>query len=81
MKIQPLPVQGDPRSKPVFDAVQSDIEKRKQVGIETYGVALHTHNGRSALRDAYEEILDLAVYLKQMLMEEVDAKQKGDDNG
>lgn len=71
---QSMPVQGNPNSRSVFDGLLSDIEKRKQVGIETYGVELQTHNGRSGLLDAYEEVLDTAVYLKQRLMEEEDAR-------
>jgi hypothetical protein len=53
----------------VQDAVIADIEARRQVGIRRYGTALQPHNGRDALLDAYEEALDLAMYLKQALME------------
>ena len=34
-----------------------------------YGTALQPHNGRDALLDAYEEALDLAMYLKQAIVE------------
>lgn len=50
--------------------VISDIEARRAVGIERYGTALQPFNGRSALLDAYEEVLDLAMYLKQKLVED-----------
>jgi hypothetical protein len=53
----------------VTDAVIADLRRRSVEGIAAYGVALHTHNGRDALRDAYEEALDLAQYLKQALLE------------
>lgn len=43
--------------------------KRKQLGLERYGVALQAHNGRDALLDALEEAIDKAVYLKQVLVE------------
>lgn len=46
-----------------------DMEKRHQKGLESYGVALQPHNGRDALLDAYEEALDMAVYLKQACVE------------
>lgn len=39
-------------------------------GIAKYGTPVQAFNGRSALWDAYEEVLDLAVYLKQRLEEE-----------
>jgi hypothetical protein len=64
---QPLPVAHD--GAIVQDAVCADIQARKQVGIARYGTPLQPHNGRDALRDAYEEALDLACYLKQALLE------------
>lgn len=65
---QGLPTVND---KPfVQDAVIADIEARKQVGIHRYGTPLQPFNGRNALLDAYEEVLDLACYLKQRLIEE-----------
>jgi hypothetical protein len=64
---QPLPIAHD--GAIVQDAVCVDIQYRKRVGIERYGTPLQPHNGRDALRDAYEEALDLACYLKQALME------------
>lgn len=53
----------------IQDAVIADIDARKQVGIRRYGTALQPFNGRDALLDAYEEALDLAIYLKQALVE------------
>lgn len=64
---QPLPVAND--GAIVQDAVCVDIQSRKRVGIQRYGTPLQPHNGRDALRDAYEEALDLACYLKQALLE------------
>lgn len=53
----------------VHDAMIRDIEARKALGAKRYGTPLQPHNGRNALLDAYEEALDLAVYLKQALIE------------
>jgi hypothetical protein len=53
----------------VQDAVITDIELRKAVGLERYGTLLQPHNGRDALQDAYEEAIDLAMYLKQVILE------------
>jgi hypothetical protein len=53
----------------VFSLVQADFEARSQKGQETYGTKLYPFNGRDALKDAYEEALDLAVYLRQALFE------------
>lgn len=67
MSEQPAPVAND---KPaVWPLVVADMGKRDAVGRERYGVPLQPHNGRDALRDAYEEALDLAVYLRQALYE------------
>jgi hypothetical protein len=49
-----------------------DLEMRERLGVERYGTALYTRNGRDALQDAYEEVLDLACYLKQELLERDD---------
>lgn len=49
--------------------VQTDIELRALKGVKTYGERLQPHNGRSALWDAYQEALDLCMYLRQMIEE------------
>ena len=64
---QPLPVPND--GPDIQSLVIADIETRRQVGIERYGTALQANNGRDALRDAYEEALDLATYLRQAIEE------------
>lgn len=64
---QPLPVKNNERDIQSRDI--SDIVARRKVGIERYGTALQPFNGRDALRDAYEEAMDLCMYLKQMLVE------------
>ena len=68
--------EGDSQLMPVINAerdIQSrvidDINARRELGIRRYGTALQPHNGRDALLDAYEEALDLAMYLKQALVE------------
>lgn len=49
--------------------VQSDIDGRIAKGVETYGERLRAFNGRDALQDAYEEALDLCLYLRQAIRE------------
>lgn len=51
------------------------MKARDAKGRAHYGVPLTTGNGRDALRDAYEESLDLAVYLRQAI-EERDAPRQ-----
>ena len=51
--------------------VQEDLEQRAVVGTAKYGARLTVgepcHNGQSALQNAYEEVLDLAVYLRKAI--------------
>jgi hypothetical protein len=46
-----------------------DIEQRVVGGSEQYGERLTTFNGRNAIWDAYEEMLDLALYIRQAIAE------------
>jgi hypothetical protein len=64
---QPMPVPNDHTD--IQSLVIADIVKRRIVGIKRYGTALQPFNGRDALRDAYEEALDLAIYLRQAIEE------------
>ncbi len=46
------------------DMAACDAEGRRK-----YGVPLQPHNGRDCLVDAYQEALDLTVYLRQAIYE------------
>lgn len=65
---QPLPTTNN--HEYVQAVVCRDIMARMEVGIKRYGTGLQPFNGRDALRDAYEEVLDLACYLRQLLIED-----------
>jgi hypothetical protein len=52
-----------------WDLVLGDISMRDTAGLTKYGTRLHPHNGRDALVDAYQEALDLVVYLRQAIYE------------
>ena len=64
-------------SRPVWDLVIEDMQERDRIGRIRYGTPLQAGNGRDALLDAYQEALDLAVYLKQALVER-DLKKTGE---
>lgn len=49
--------------------VIKDMEDRRVHGIEKYGLPVQPFNGRDPLVDAYQEALDLCVYLKQAIEE------------
>ena len=54
----------------VINEVKKDLDRRAKLGEKKYGKRLEIFNGRNALKDAYEECLDMANYLKQRLLEE-----------
>lgn len=66
---QPLPKPGQVNVQRVLSAV---VLEREAYGKRKYGTPLQTHNGRDALRDAWEEALDLVTYLTQMRLERGD---------
>ncbi len=53
----------------IVDLVKQDLDERRRVGVNTYGVPLRAFNGRRPLRDAYAELLDLVQYLRQEIVE------------
>jgi len=53
----------------VTNLVKEDLEERAKEGEQKYGERLTTFNGRDALIDAYQEALDLALYLRQLIQE------------
>lgn len=63
---QPAPT-GD--GQPVWDLVIDDMRERDNLGRQRYNTPLRSWNGRDALVDAYQEVLDLAVYMRQELEE------------
>ena len=63
---QPMP---QPGRMSVTRAVMADLEARERQGIAKYGTTLLTFNGRDALVDLYQELLDAAQYVKQAILE------------
>lgn len=59
---EPAPVPNDEPS--IHDLVKLDIEDRKQFGLIKYGTVLQAGNKREAIVDAYQELLDMACYLR-----------------
>lgn len=54
---------------PVLVQIVADLAARKAVGLKRYGQPLQAFNGRDPILDAYEEALDMSVYLRQALWE------------
>ena len=67
---------SDPQPSPtkstgvvVVDVVLNDIRERAEFGRLKYKTYLMTENGRDALWDAYQEAMDLVMYLRQIILE------------
>ena len=60
----------------IVGLVKADLEERGWVGLRKYGKRLSRNrplaNGLTALENAYEEALDLALYLKKALCDATD---------
>ena len=65
----PLPLCKTTRGENLFDLVRKDLLEREQHGIRTYGKSISAGDGTDYLREAYEEVLDLALYLKGQIEE------------
>lgn len=62
-----MPVVND--SQAIQSLVRADLVEREALGISRYGTALQANNGRDALRDLYEELLDACCYIRQVIAE------------
>lgn len=57
-------------NEPVAKRVSADLNARRELGRAIYGDELRTQNGRDALVDAYQNLLDAASYLAQAFLEQ-----------
>jgi len=76
---EPMPIPVS--SRPIWELVIEDMQDRDRMGREKYGTPLQAHNGRRPLVDAYQEVLDLAVYLRQAIEEREGAVAEADRLG
>ena len=53
----------------VMELFLKDLKARYEEVVRRYGVPLQPFNERDALQDAYEEAIDLALYLRQAIYE------------
>lgn len=65
---QPVPIhqEGEPS---MHDLLMAEVEKRKSLGLSRYGTILQANNGRDALQDLLDELIDGCVYLMQLIRE------------
>jgi len=60
----------------VLPSVIMDLTDRVEYGKKEYGEPLKTFNSRDALWDAYQEALDLVMYLRQAILEKENEVKK-----
>jgi hypothetical protein len=58
------PVEYNPTLPATWELVIADMRERDRIGRRKYGTPLQPCNGRDSLVDAYQEALDLCVYLR-----------------
>ncbi len=61
--------EAETANQDIFDLVIADLRERDRIGWAQHNRPLRPHDGRNSLRDAYEEALDQAVYLRKALAE------------
>lgn len=66
---QPQPSPKKRRGRPIWELVIADMRERDAMGARKYGTRLRAGDGRDSLVDAYQEVLDLAVYLRKAIEE------------
>lgn len=69
MSNKPEPAPMPSNGVVVWPAVIEDMKERHQIGTKKYGQPLTAGDGRKSLIDAYQEVLDMAVYLKKQIIE------------
>lgn len=52
--------------------IAADVEDRIRIGERKYGKRLQSFNGRDAMKDTYDEVLDALNYAKQVQIEGLD---------
>ncbi|WP_294637377.1 hypothetical protein [uncultured Aquabacterium sp.] len=65
---QPAPLASD--GPATWDLVVKDMQARDKLGRARYGTPLQPNNGRKSLVDAYQEVLDLAAYMRNAIEEQ-----------
>lgn len=73
--VQPAPT-SMPDAPAIWALVIEDMHARDNFGLEKYSTRLQPLNGRVALTDVYQEVLDMAVYIKQELVERAWLKER-----
>lgn len=65
---QPNPVHNNHPA--TWELVIEDMKQRNEIGKKRYNTELQPFNGRNSLVDAYQEALDLCVYLRNAIEEQ-----------
>lgn len=69
----------EPHEAQLLELLATDMEGRDAFGRQKYGMPVRVDNGRDHLTDAYQEALDLCVYLKAEDLRQRAAAGRADD--
>lgn len=72
----PQPPPKRRRGRPIWELVVEDMRERDAIGTRKYGTRLRAGDGRDSLVDAYQEALDLCVYLRKAIEERRHERRK-----
>jgi hypothetical protein len=61
---------SDGKGRNIWELVLEDMKARHHMGVEKYKKALKAFDSRDSLVDAYQEALDLSVYIRKKIKEE-----------
>lgn len=64
VSVEPQPTPG---GHSITELVLFDLQMRRTFGIKKYGQELLSNDGRDTLFDAYQEALDLCLYLRKVI--------------
>lgn len=73
-RLQPTPKATE--SPDCWLLVMEDMKDRREFGLAKYGVPVRHDSGRDPLADAYQEVLDLAVYLRAEIQRRRDVREE-----
>lgn len=66
------PAHEPAKVSPLVAGVEQLLRLRYLQGVVKYGTPLHTHNGRNAYADTFQELIDAVIYLSQAKQEDHD---------
>lgn len=68
-QVRPTPNTETSCQQRFMDRISQDMPPRMELGLQRYGTLLQPFNGRDFMKDTFDELLDLSVYLEGVAVE------------